>query len=261
MSYQEIYNIIRRGSLPIINQELTIPLGGETKKAFIQYGFYKNTGSQIIHTHSHAEIHIFLGKATVTVDNCKYDFKNGTIVLIPKSTYHTYELRDGAKHSAFQIAMDAEFAYHSVSPDILRELFHEIEKVWETENYSRISAYLSFLCSYFVTDVEKKKTSKITDYAFLINEFLSLKYIEDIKLSNLAEYLCVSEKQAHRLVIKHTGNTFGNELTTRRMKAAEQLMKDGRFSLTEIAESVGYQTYSGFWKAYRRYKAECEAEK
>lgn len=242
--------------MPIVSQELTIPLGMGTKKIFLQYGFYQHTGTQIIHTHSYTEIHAFLGDATVTVDNKKYDIYKGTILLIPKGTYHTYTLSKGTRHSAFQIDMDADFAYYSVSPELLHEFFAEIKKSRETENYSRVSSYLSFLCSYFLSDEERKSTSKTTDYAFLINEFLSLKYIEDIKLSDLAEELCVSEKQAHRLVIKHTGNTFGAELTTRRMKAAEQLMKDGRFSLTEIAESVGYQTYSGFWKAYRRYKNE-----
>ena len=37
-------------------------------------------------------------------------------------------------------------------------------------------------------------------------------------------------------------------------------MRDDKFSLTDIAESVGYQTYSGFWKAYRRYKAGIEQD-
>ena len=44
--------------------------------------------------------------------------------------------------------------------------------------------------------------------------------------------------------------TFREEMTHRRMEAARQLMKDQSLSLTEIAEKVGYQSYSGFWKAF-----------
>ena len=51
---------------------------------------------------------------------------------------------------------------------------------------------------------------------------------------------------------------FSEELTARRMLAADHLIKDGRLSLAEVAETVGYQTYSGFWKAYKKFK---EAEK
>ena len=245
-----------------ISQEFKVNIGLETKKVFVHDGFYNTASKQIIHTHSYAELHVFLGKARLSVNDTVYTLSGATLALIPRDSYHTYSADRETKHSAFQIDMDARFEITSVSEELLNEFFTEIKHCRESENYSRISAYVSFFCSYFLSDTEKSTVAKITDYRFLINEFLSLRYIEDIKLSDLADALSVSEKQAHRLVIKHTGNTFGYELASRRMRAAEQLMKSGRYSMTEIAESVGYQTYSGFWKAYRRYKQEeLEAQK
>ena len=245
-----------------ISQEIKVNIGLATKKVFVHDGFYNTASKQIIHTHSYAELHVFLGKARLTVNDTVYSISGATLALIPRDSYHTYSADRETKHSAFQIDMDAGFEMRKVSEELLNEFFVEIQRCRENDNYSRISAYVSFFCSYFIDDAEKSTVAKITDYRFLINEFLSLRYIEDIKLCDLADALSVSEKQAHRLVIKHTGNTFGYELASRRMKAAEQLMKSGRFSMTEIAESVGYQTYSGFWKAYRRFKQdELDAQK
>ena len=138
--------------------------------------------------------------------------------------------------------------------EILREFFNGINHSRDSGDYSRVIPYMSFFCSYFFKGDEAIVASNVTDYAFLINEFFSLKCIYDIKLSDLAETLCVSEKQAHRLVIKHTGKNFSEELTSRRMIAADHLIKTGRLSLSEVAETVGYQTYSGFWKAYKKFK-------
>jgi len=259
MRYDEVMNILVKKSSPV-SQELKVQIGSATKKVFVHEGFYSSADKQILHTHSYAELHAFLGKARLTVNGTAHSLVGANLVMIPKDSYHTFTTERDTKHSAFQIEVNTPLISRKVSEDLLNEFFVEIQKCRESENYTRVAAYISFFCSYFLEDEEGNTISKITDYAFLINEFLSLRYIEDIKLSDLAEALRVSEKQAHRLVLKYTGNTFGNELTSRRMKAAEQLMKTGKLSMTEIAESVGYQTYSGFWKAYRKYKKDGEEQ-
>lgn len=247
--------IVRNPNLPYINHEIKFPVGNTIQSAFMQYGFYNQAvGRQVVHTHSYTEIHAFIGEADFYVNDIEYKIKGSNIVLIPKQIYHTYKLSDGAIHSAFQVKFDSDFAVKEIGEGILREYFESISESKNTGDYSSVVPYMSFICSYFFKSDEPIIASKVNDYAFLINEFFSLKCIYDVKLSDLAEQLCVSEKQAHRLVIKHTGHNFSEELTLRRMHAAEHLIKDGRLSLSEIAETVGYQTYSGFWKAYKKFK-------
>ena len=241
-------------------QELRVHVGNETKKAFLQHGFYKNAGRQVLHMHSYAEVHVFLGRTRVLIDSEEHSVSGATLLVVPRATYHNFHLSSGARHSAFQIDLEAQTMIKSISEDLAKEFFAEIQRCKETENYSKISTFISFLCSYFYEAESSVVPRKITDYSFLINDFFSLRYTDDVKLSDLSEELCVSEKQAHRLVQRHMGRTFGQELTRRRMKAAEHLMKDEKSSLTSIAESVGYQTYSGFWKAYKRYKSASDVE-
>ena len=44
------------------------------------------------------------------------------------------------------------------------------------------------------------------------------------------------------------------ELTLQRMTVAAHLVTHTQMSMEEIAQYVGYQSYSGFWKAWRRFK-------
>ena len=255
MAEKETIEIVRSPKLPYINHEIKFPVGNTMQSAFMQYGFYNQAVSkQVVHTHSYTEIHAFIGGARFYIDDIEYIVCGSNVLLIPKQTYHTYKLSDGARHAAFQVKFDAGFQVKKLSSSILEEFFDGIKESQETGDYSGVVPYMSFICSYFFRGDEPIIASKVTDYAFLINEFFSLKCIYDVKLTDLARELCVSEKQAHRLVIKHTGKNFSEELTSRRMIAADHLIKTGRLSLSEVAETVGYQTYSGFWKAYKKFK-------
>lgn len=259
MAAKEISSILKASSVPTATEQLNVTVGGEAKKAFLQHGFYKSTEQQILHMHSYAEVHVFLGKARIMIDSEEKLLSGATLVVVPKGVYHSFYMSGSARHSAFQIDLDLEVSAVKISEDLAREFFTELTKCLETESHSKISAFISFLCSYFYKNDKVERAKKITDYAFLINDFFSLRYTDDVKVSDLADELCVSEKQAHRLVVRYMGRTFGQELTSRRMKAAEHLMRDGKISLTDIAESVGFQTYSGFWKAYKRYKASTDS--
>ena len=78
--------------------------------------------------------------------------------------------------------------------------------------------------------------------------------VESVGEEALADYLHVSVTHAHRLVQKHAGVTFTEELTLRRLKVANYLVKYKGMNLTEAAEAVGFGSYTGFWKARAKYK-------
>ena len=95
-----------------------------------------------------------------------------------------------------------------------------------------------------------------------IREFFSLHYNKSIQLSDLAKELHLSNMQTQRIVKKYTDKTFGENLLIQRMTIAENLMETSDMSLLEISEYVGYHSYCGFWKAYKKYQAmKCETIK
>lgn len=113
--------------------------------------------------------------------------------------------------------------------------------------------YIGLFCSYFQNE-EILKAQPITDYGFLIHEFFTNNYSFDIHLSDLADELHLSQRQAERLVIEYTGNSFREELCQTRVTMAKELLKNTGMSLGEVSRYVGYRSYAGFWKAMKKYE-------
>ncbi len=250
-----------------MNYEMVIPIGSNRIKVFMQNGFIgrcdsKSVPNNILHNHSFAEIHtVYNGSATLIVGEESHELNSGDIALVPRAIYHVVmPHEEGVIHRAFQVDLpNPEFARDSVVPEILGAFINEADLAFETGNVLKLSTYFALLISRFMYAFVYK-TQKVSDYSFLINEFFAMNYKNDLRLTDLAEILCVSEKQAERLVVKYTGKTFVQMLTNVRIDAAKQLMMIyPSMPLSSIAQSVGYRSYSGFWKAYKRFEQKEEA--
>ena len=237
-------------------RELTVSVGKEPHKVFLQDGFYKKGEiSDVIHHHKYAEVHLILGGDIIySVGKSQLRATDGTMLVIPPYTYHSGKMAsDTALRAAFQIdAPVAEVSAFSVSAGLLSELFCEIDKAAEGGDHSGVAAYLSVLCRRFVA-AEGVCAEPIGDYALLIHEFFSHRYAEEVTLGDLAGSMHLSERQTERLVYKHTGGSFREELTRARIRVAERLIAEGGMSLGEISAYVGYRSYAGFWKAMKKH--------
>ncbi len=238
-----------------MNRELTVTLGTATTTVFLQNGFYLTTApSTHMHRHNYTEIHIISGgDAEVIIDNRTGKLSDGEILAIPSGRLHVVSLKEKtARHTAFQMEMPVTCERaQKVSPQIVKSFFEEIDNCRSTDDYTNISAFISLMCGGLFP--EHRVTARtVRDTSFIITEFFFRSYGSDITLSTLAELLHLSEKQTERLVIKTMGCTFKKALTNVRISTAEHLIKTTDMSLTEVAEYVGYRSYSGFWKAYTK---------
>lgn len=236
-----------------MHNELNVKIGEKDHKAFLQNGFYNaSVQTTTMHKHNYAEVHIVDGSdAVFHIGDTVHRSTEGNLLIIPRNVYHCINNGTNAHHVAFQIDYDIRQLYsRTVEPQTVRDFFKEIEICKDTDNYSTVSAYVSLFCSMLC--LEKSNVRQISDYSFLIYEFFSKHYHEDVRLSDLASVLHLSERQTERLVIKSTGNTFLGELTEVRMNVAEHLLKTTDMTLEEISNYIGYRSYAGFWKAKKK---------
>ena len=249
-----------------INNEIIINIDNEPTKVFLQPGFYQTNAvtsnesdsdpsNFAPHIHNYTELHFFLGEeGSFFVDETDVTVSSGTMLSVPKNTYHVMRTTAGTRHCAFQIDLPiGEFMSFKLPTELIKEFFNEIDGLRHTNDHAKVANYISFFASYFIKPKELV-AEKSQDYGFIIDSFLSLNYNKPIHLADLAEELHISVKQAERLVVAHTGYTFNTALTNIRISAAEHLMKSTSFSVSEISSLVGYESHSGFWKAYKRYR-------
>lgn len=239
-----------------MNYKLTVPVGSARKTFFLQKGFYMHrTGVSPIHKHYYTEVHlVFGGKITYTLGKKTVTVESGGILAIPPNTLHSCTIIDGSpRHSSFLIdAPLKNMRCLSLSPDTVKDFLDETVKAADSNNFGIASGYL---CMIYNTLFENDcvKAERLEDYSFIIEEFLKVNYSRNIRLADLAAELNLSEKHTERLVKKYTGNTFKQELAGIRIKTAQMLLASTKMTMTEISEYVGYDSYSGFYKAYKKY--------
>lgn len=238
--------------------ELPIKTQGGEFSAFLQAGFYENLACSPFHNHNYTEVHLILGgNATFVIAGKAYKIKSEHMLIIPRKALHTCTAQDeNTRHCAFQINYDptddaTKFEVYPIDGQLLRCFFDELRRCRETNDYTTISAFMTLLCSCFYKG-ERIKLKQVVDYGFAIHEFFLQRYSEDVRLSDLADMLHLSERQTERLVIKHTGESFQRTLAFTRIMIAKQLIDSSDMSLHEIAQYVGYRSYAGFWKAMKR---------
>lgn len=239
--------------------ELTLRVAGGDCKVFLQEGFYlQSAPTSHIHKHPYTEVHLVTdGQVTFRIENTETVIGRGELLVVPRHLHHCCIHADpGVRHTAFQIDCTcAETSRRAILPEVSDALFSEIAKSSPDADHTAIVSYLTLIC-FSVLDKRIPAPKRTSDQDFLIHEFFSQHYVLDVRLKDLADELHLSERQAERLVIEHTGNTFRRELTRRRTEMAVYLMQNSTMSLTEIARYVGYRSYAGFWKAMQRIDAD-----
>ncbi len=237
------------------NKEVTVNVSGEEISVILQGSFFQySDGETPVHMHTYPEIHICVsGISNLLLDGQKINICENEMIIIPQGTYHKIYTDPGVKRLAFQAIMPCDkIRKYRLSPQQTGILMLETEKYINKGQHYGLCGAIAYVLS-LITESPKKMIRDISDRGFMIHDFFMYNYNRQITLSDLARELNLSEKQAARSVKKYFGTSFSEELTKRRLEAARHLMETTDIPLQEIAEQVGYLSYSGFWKAYRMY--------
>ena len=240
-----------------MNTEFLIDLGGVPVNVYMQVGFFDHMDlSYPPHAHPLPEMHVLLsGSAVLRCGEEDLSLGAGDALLIPGGVRHAYRSFEGdAKRSTFFVDLGEETATRRITcpKELVGLLSKEIGEYVLTGRENKLKALLSYIISGFVDERERRGTAPITNRRLIIDDFFSKRYNSAVTLDDLAAELGLSRKQTEREVKRITGNGFSEELTKRRINAAVILSRTTDLPLARIGELVGYATYSGFYKAYRR---------
>ena len=232
-------------------RELLLKIDSRVCRAFLQGGFHATKSTSRLHKHSYAEIHVFSGGGSVRVEGEDIELTAQDAIAIPAGRYHRLTPLENTQRISFQIdAPCSEIRHTGLPRGVLEALFSATNEAEADGDLAMLSACMGLVATAVLGT--RYEGSTLCDYPLLIREFFSRRYSEDVHLSDLAGELHLSERQTERLVEKHTGRSFRDELTATRMAVADQLIAEGELSLSEIAAYVGYHSYAGFYKAIKR---------
>ena len=237
----------------MFNREITVLIGESSNQVFMQAGFFESYASvSPLHSHKMTEVQIVAkGSVVFSVNGKDFIVNENEMLIIPKGVYHERKKTcDNSSIICFQTTLDVtECKKHPLKHWLISELTNESEYFKDLNSSAKLSLYLGLILAQF-GDFQSDTSRPIQDREFLIHEFFALNYNRDICLDDIANVLNLSSKQAERLIIKFTGESFKKTLKNYRIDAANKLISQNNLPLSQIAEKVGYKSYSGFWKAY-----------
>ena len=231
-------------------QIVTLKIGGQGVNVFSELAPL-DIGASPLHSHPYPEIHVFLnGSGEYTVEGRRYPLATGDVIMIPAGCLHETATVKGTRVFVLQADLAAEAVGQLVLPGAMLAQLAQLDACGGALDWA--IPVLFYLVASF-SSAPLYSVRKNDDYAYLIHEYIEQNYHRSLRLRDLAEVLHLSERQTQRIIHTLFGTSFSELLSRHRASVAERLAASSDMPWSEIAGYVGYETYSGFRRSFRRY--------
>lgn len=130
---------------------------------------------------------------------------------------------------------------------ILSNLLQEVDTIEER------NVKFLMLFSQIQNEVENKKNDKLDQLIANMNQLIMKEYTNpSFSIDMLADEIGMSAAYLCRIYKQYTGNTINETLFNKRMDTARQLLIESSASINEIAEKVGFNGSSYFYRAFKK---------
>lgn len=252
-----------------------------------RFWFNNQTSCFTEHWHTAMEI-IFALENTYTVESQQqtYTLEPGDIVIIPSGTVHSisapekgcrfvfmFEPNLFSQIPGFNYVLSLITQPVIISNDTNSELYQaEVSLLWElvehywsseiTKDLSIFSTILRFFAAFGENTAHSipptlnnsSKAGSLVSRLSMVLDYLDTHYSENITLEEAANIACFSKFYFTRLFKQYTNQTFYDYLSTKRIKAAEQMLIIPNLPITEISLKSGFSSLSSFNRTFKRLK-------
>lgn len=242
--------------------------------------------------HFHNEYEIFYlieGERTFFLDNRSYKVVGGSLILVNENTIHMTRASSNEDTGHDRIILyinkqtmkelDAIFpnvnlvqffrdhygVFHLSNEQQAQflELYQSLQREFDHKDHNSNTVISMKILLYFIeffrksqsatlVDVESKVSSKYkTIYA--VSDYISQNYTETISLEALANQFFVSKYYLCRTFKEVTGYGINEYYHIHRIQKAKRLLEETTLSISEISQSLGYESMTHFERTFKTY--------
>jgi len=245
------------------------------------------------HQHSALEIIVPMESSyTIIISDKTFTIVPGDILIIPRLSIHEILEPEGGSRfiymfnteplSGFQdssslepVLMEPRIVSRQSHPGIYEHLYSCLMQIndiyfsnnifWEYSVYSLLINILTTLGRDYYQTVSSGSDASAEKYYEYYQKFTSLlSYIdthisENLTLEKMADYMGFSKYHFSRLFKEHTGSTFYDYLSRKRIQAAQTLLTTSA-SITDIAFQTGFNSSTSFGRCFKKYTKHSPSE-
>ena len=236
---------------------------------------------------------IYEGKCLLATDDAVFTLDSGTVCVIPPKLSHLRKITGELCRSFSTVVRfeqdskwkigssgQSEYEYYKniyASFDevlIVKNAYKIIETVSEfvmaLDEDKRDSEYLAesllktviLLLSRTISQMTNSQENYIDDFGARrkidavvsrIENYIAVNYCNNISIENVAEHIGYSPAYTAKIIKKNFGMTYFELITKLKMSYAKRAILETDQSFSEIAESVGYNSYNGFSLGFKKF--------
>lgn len=255
---------------------------------------YLGAPALYMHWHDHFEIiFVRRGQVIFHIDSKPYEAGPGDIIIIPSGALHVgYSACIGSLHYIaivfnaalfkpmasdpvhaiyvapyldgtllFPVKISCDDADNAPFRSMLEQIIHEFEAGhlgYELVVRSQLYILLTLLSRQFIPKLQSERTTRSrarnTDRFKKLLLYIDENYAEPITVSKAAKIVNLNPYHFCKIFKKTTGSTLVEYINYIRINAAERLLRDSDYSITEIADLIGFGNPNYFTKLFKQHK-------
>lgn len=240
-----------------------------------------------LHFHSAVEVILPLqGEVLVHAAEDTYHVRAGEVIIIPAGCTHGLHMGEDSERELLLYEMNGVFTLKEFSAlrqmmskpvhlvedhpcrERVRSIFFEIIEMHRSgallrnmRNYALLLEIYSIVGEDYLTNgataAEMNALNRQLSGEDAFNralDHLNKNYMDDMTLDNLAAYAGFSRYTLSRMFRQHTGATFTQYLSRRRVEMAMELLSGTRMPVTQVALQCGFNSIATFNRVFREIK-------
>ena len=161
----------------------------------------------------------------------------------------------------YNLFKSAEGILHILMVNLRREEESSSERLKKMQYFRELGAcrdYEGFCISFRrmireLTGMDEQEYIRSANPLFMeIYEYVNAHIGEELTLKMLSENYHVNYSYLSQMFKSHTGENFSSYLNRQRIQKAAELLKQGRYSVADVGDMVGYHEVSYFCRVFRR---------
>jgi len=208
------------------------------------------------------------GSGHYEVDGSIFSVKAGDIFIIyphQTITYYSLDIDDtwsfcwigfsGDKAKEYlEMTGVTEYTKTLKSPrfySIVMSCLEYIDEHPQTISQLKLNAFLCE-CLYCLSTAPIKQKSSAVEQVDKAIRYVEYNYMNDISIQSVSEYLNIDRTYFYRIFKKHTGYPPEKYIMNFRIQKAVELLKQSKYSVSEIATNVGFKDVYYFSRIFKR---------
>lgn len=240
-------------------------------------------------SHFHSAVEVILplkGEVLVVTEAMEYHVRAEEVLIIPAGCNHSLHMGEGSERELILYEMNGVFTLKEFSAlrqllsqpiyltkaqectQQVREIFFELIRVHRSNavlrnmhNYALLLKIYAILGeNYLITSATAAERNNLhrqlsgEDAFNRALDHLNRSYMDDMTLDTLAAYAGFSRYTLSRMFRQHTGLTFTQYLSKRRVDMAMELLSSTKMPVTQVALQCGFNSIATFNRVFREVK-------